>query len=136
MGYEGWIYYGTAGSTAATLITNSRDIQENFEIEEGDTTMRGAGTSPPINTSRVTARGYSIEWTMTMKSDDTTLTALKAAAIAGTPVAIHTVAYSGSIGYDGDVILSFTHGKPLKGEQTLVFTAKPNDDLRDPQLNA
>ena len=135
MGFEGLIYQGVPGSTAASLIENSRDITESFDIGEGDTTVRGAGTSPPIETSRVTSRKFGIEWQMTEKSDDTILIALKAAAIAGTPVAIRTKAFSTGTGYDGDMNIKFKKGKPLKGEQTLDFSGTPNDDYRTPQLD-
>jgi Tfp pilus assembly major pilin PilA len=135
-GFEGLIYYGTAGSTAATQITNSRDISETIDIEEGDTTVRGAGSSPPIKTSRVTGITYGLDWQMVEKSDDTTLTALKAAAVAGTPIAIRTKSYASGTGYDGDMVIKFKKGTPLKGEQTYDFTGVPNDDNRTPQLNA
>lgn len=135
MGFEGLIYYGVAGATGATLIENSRDITESFDTGEGDTTVRGAGSSPPIETSRVVSRKFGIEWQMTEKSDDATLTALKAAAIAGTPVAIRTKSYSAGTGFDGDMNIKFKKGKPLKGEQTLDFSGTPNDDNRTPQLD-
>lgn len=134
MGFEGEIYYGTAGSTAATKITNSQDITYTLDIEEGATTVRGSGSSVPINTSRVTALTASIQWTSLVKSDDTSIEALRVAAMSGAPVAIRTKDYAAGKGFDGDCILSVTHGKPLKGEQTLQFTAKPNDDNRTPQL--
>lgn len=135
MGFEGKIYYGVVGSTGSTEITNSRDITESFDTGDGDTTVRGAGTSPPIETSRVVSRKYGIEWQMTYKSDDTTLLALIAAAVAGNPVAIRTKAFTSGLGYDGDMNIKYKHGKPLKGEQTLDFSGTPNDDSRDPQLN-
>jgi Tfp pilus assembly major pilin PilA len=136
VGFEGEIYYGVAGSTAATKITNSRDITETLDIEEGDTTVRGSGASPPIKTSRVTGITYGIDWQMLDKSDDTTLTALKVAAATGVPVAIRTKSYSSGTGYDGDMIIKFKKGIPLRGEQTVDFTGIPNDDNRTPQLNA
>lgn len=135
-GFEGILLYGVAGSTAATQVTNSRDISETIDIEEGSTTIRGTGASPPINTSRVTGLTYSLDWQMIDKSDDTTLTALKAAAVAGTPVAIRTKSYASGTGFDGDMILKFKKGTPLKGEQTYDFTGMPNDDNRTPLLNA
>jgi hypothetical protein len=134
MGFEGEIFYGTAGSTGATKITNSQDITITYDIEEGPTTVRGSGSSPPINTSRVTALSFSVEWTMLLKSDDTTLENLRVAAAAGNPVAIRLKDYSSGKGYDGDCILNVNHGVPLKGEQTVRFTGKPNDDNRTPQL--
>ena len=135
MGFEGPVYYGPAGSTASTLITNSRDITETFDVEEGPTTIRGSGSTAPLNTSRVVGRTYAIEFQSVYKSDDTTILALIAAAVAGTPVAIRTKSYSSGLGYDGDMNVKYKHGKPLKGEQTLDFSFTPNDDSRDPQLN-
>jgi hypothetical protein len=134
MGFEGKLYYGSAGSTATNELTNTRDINYNLDTEKGDTTTRGAGTSPPKKTERVTALGITIEFTMLNKTDDTYLEALKVAAYAGTPVALRTKDYSSGKGFDGDCILDVQHGKPLNGEQTLQFTATPNDDSRDPSL--
>jgi hypothetical protein len=134
MGFEGLIYYGVQGAEGTTLINNSRDITESFDIGEGDTTERGAGTSPPIETSRVTSRKYGIEWQMLNKTSDTTLAALIAAAVAGTPVAIRTKSHATGKGYDGDMNVKFKKGIPLKGEQTLDFTGTPNDDNRAPLL--
>jgi len=134
-GFEGRLLYGAAGSTAGTLITNSRDITETFDTGEGETTIRGSGSSPPIESFHVTSRKYSLEWQMTMKSDDSTLTALIAAAVAGTPVALHGESYSSGLGPDGDFNIKFKHGKPLKGEQTLDFSATVNNGTRELSLN-
>jgi hypothetical protein len=133
MGFEGVLYYGAAGSTAATQITNRRDVNYTIDNEKGDTTIAGAGSTPPIKTARVTAIVLSIEWTMLNRTDDTTLTALRTAAAAGTAVAIRTKDYSSGKGFDGDVILSQKDGMPIAGEQTFVFTAEPTDENRTPQ---
>jgi hypothetical protein len=135
MGFEGLFYYGAAGSTASTQITNSRDITESFATDKGSTTIRGDGSAAPLKTSRVTGRDYNLKWQSVYKSDDTTLLALIAAAVAGTPVALRTKSYSSGLGVDADFILEFENGKPLAGEQTLDFTATLNDDNRAPQLN-
>jgi hypothetical protein len=130
MGFEGKIYYGAGGATGTTEIGNSRDIQYNLDVDRGDTTVRGTAGTPPIKTSRVVAFGVSIEWTMLVKTDDTTLESLRTAAAAGTAVAIRTKDYAAGKGFDGDCELSVKHGKPLGGEQTLVFTAEPTDEVR------
>lgn len=134
-GYEFQILYGVAGSTASTPITNSRDVQDDFTTEKGETTVRGDGTSPPIKTFRVTGREKKITFQMLMKTDDTTLTALLAASYAGTPVAIRTKNYSSGVGTDADVILEHAKGAPLNGMQTVDFSCEMNDDLRAPQFN-
>lgn len=138
MGFTGKILWGTAGTTAATEITNSRDITYNLETEDGDTTTRGAGTAPPIGTAKPTRRNVTITWTMLNKTTDTSLTALRTAAAAATPVAIRTLdrpSADGGKGFDGDCYLKVNHGKPLGDVQTFEFTATPTDDEgRAPQL--
>lgn len=138
MGYEGILYYGVAGSTAATQVTNCRDLSYAFGPVNEDTTVRGSGSTPPIRTSRPVARELrTLSWQMIEKSDDSTLTALKAAAAAGTPVALRTVSRSGATGFDGDVTISCTNGQPLAGTQTWDFEVVGLDDTdRTPSFNA
>lgn len=133
MGFEGKLYYGVAGSTASTEVTNSRDITYNLTTDKGDTTGRDSG-SPPIETMRVTIRKISISFTMLNKASDATLASLLAAAYAGTAVALRTKDHSTGSGFDGDVILEVNQGKPLRGEQTYEFTAVPTEENRTPSL--
>lgn len=135
MGFEGQIFYGAAGSTATNQLLNARDITETFDTEEGSTKRRGDGSTPPMNSFRVVGRTYSLEWQMIHKTDDSYLTAMIAAAVAGTPVAIRTKSYSSGLGYDGDMNLKFKRGKPLNGEQTFDFTATVNEESRSASLN-
>lgn len=136
MGYESLLYYGAAGATAATQITNCRDVNYNITPQTAPTTVKGSGSAPPIETVRVVGRQAQITWTMLNKSDDSTLTALRAAAVNGTTVALRYLPHSGGTGFDGDVILQCENGAPLGGEQTFNFTATPNDDDRTPALNS
>jgi hypothetical protein len=134
MGFQGKLYYGVAGSTGTTEIGNSQDINETLDAEKGPTTVRGTGGTPPIETSSVTSLKYSIEWTMLEDATDSTLEALKTAAVAGTPVALRGKDHAAGKGPDMDVIVTFKKGKPLKGEQTVQFSAEPNGDARAPLL--
>jgi hypothetical protein len=134
MGFEGIILSGPAGATATSQLANARDINYDFTTTKGSTTARGDSSAPPIGTARVTGRGVSIGWTMLNRTTDTALAALLAASFAGTPMAIRLKDHASGKGYDGDCILEHRIGKPLEGEQTIEFTAEPNDDLRDPQL--
>ncbi len=136
MGYESLLYYGAAGSTASTQITNCRDVAYNITPQTAPTTIKGSGSAPPIQTVRVVERQAQVTWTMLNKSDDSTLTALRAAAALGTSVALRYIPHSGGTGFDGDVILQCENGAPIGGEQTFNFTATPNDDDRAPSLNA
>ena len=138
MSFEGELYYGAAGSTAGTKITNiAGDVTYDITPEKGDTTERGTGSATPINTSRVTALTISISWSMLQKAiaDDATLESLKVAAAAGTPVAIRTLDYAAAKGFDGDCVLTMKKGEPFKGAQTVEFTAEPTAESgRTPSL--
>lgn len=135
MGFEGLIYIGTAGSTAATQITDRADVNITTDADKGNTTIAGDGSSIPIETEDVTVLKWSCDITMLVRSTDTTLETLRAAANAGTPIALRMKDYSAGKGFDGDVTFSATHGKPLRGEQTIQFTATPTRQSgRTPQL--
>lgn len=137
MGYEALLYYGAAGSTAATAVTNSRDIKYDNTPVVGDTTVRGDGSAPPKKTGRTVALEASLTWTMVNKSDDTTLTALLAAARTGATVALRCIPHSGSTGLDADAVISVSNGLPLAGESTFDFSVVAfNDDTRAPLYNS
>lgn len=136
MGFERVLKYGVAGSTAGTTLTRARDVSYETGNSQGETTAGGDGSAPPIETFRVATRTAKITWNMINDTADTALTALIAAARAGTPVAIYYKDYSSGTGYDGDMILTVTNGAPYKEEQTFDFEGVPNNDSRDPSLNA
>lgn len=136
MGYESKLYYGVAGSTAATLVSNARDVKYSIGTKKAPTTVKGSGSSPPIEVERVVGLTAQITWQMLDRSGDTTLAALVAAAATGAPVALRVIPHTGGTGFDGDCTISAEVGLPYQGESTLDFTATPNDDNRTPQLNA
>lgn len=127
-GFEGQAYYGAAGATAGTLLTNARDITYNTEPDYADTTVRGDGTAPPIKTQSAVSRTQSIEITMVHDSDDPQYAALQAAAAASTPVAIRTKSYASGKGYDGDCYVAAGNPMPMNGEQLTTFTCTPTRD--------
>lgn len=136
-GYQGQIYYGTAGSQAGTLLTNVEDLQYDTEPEKVETQGRGDGNSVPIKCEDVVSIGATITWAMFLKTTDTALTALVAAARTGAAVALRTKSYSSGLGFDGDCTLSVSHEKTLKGQSKFNFTATPTDsEGRTPLLNA
>lgn len=134
VGYEFELYYGTAGSTASQKIENSRDADYDVSPTFADTSVRGDGSGPVIESERVAALKPQITWSMIDRSDDTILAALLAAGANGTAVAIRTKDHSSGKGYDGDCNITWRQGAPFRGEQTFEFTATPNSDLRTPQL--
>lgn len=137
MGFEGKIYYGVGGAEATTEIPCTRDITYTMDVEKVDTSCRptGAATLVP-RTERVISLLATINFQTLNDPDDATIEALKAAAAAATSVAIRTKDYTSGKGFDGDVVLSMTHGMPYRGEQTLDFVATPTEDCgRTPQFH-
>ena len=126
MGFEGQLFLGTAGSTAATLIENIKDISIDLGAERGDTTVRGDSTVPPIKTEDVTQRMSGIEFGMINDTSDTELTALLTAMALGEAVALRGKDYASGKGPDADFTLSAAWGQPLNGEQLITFTATPS----------
>lgn len=134
MGFEGLLYYGTAGSTATTLLENTKDITINRDVEKGDTTVRGDSTVPPIETESVSTRKLGVEFVMLNDIDDTALEALRSAVALGSCVALRGKDHAAGKGPDGDFTLSMGEPWPLKGEQVITFTASPTREAgRSPQ---
>lgn len=128
MGFEGKLYYGVASTTAATLIENCRDIVIGYTPEKGDTSKRGDGAGPIVDSSRVVSISHNVTFNMINRSDDTVLAALLAAAAAGSPVALRGKDHTAGKGPDFDYTLAVSNGQPYKGEQTFDFTAEPTDE--------
>lgn len=137
MGYQGLIYHGTKGSTAATQILNCTDVSYEISVSTGSTTVRGTGASVPIETGEAVALAGKITFTMIANSTDTSLVTLLAASATGDPVALRYIRATGLLGLDADCIISAKQGAPLNGEQTVDFTVeKLSKSLRTPVLNA
>lgn len=136
MGYQGGLYYGTKGSTAATQITARVDVSYEIGVETGSTTEAGDGSAVPINTGEATALTPKITFNMIVADDSTAIVALLAAASTGNPIALKYIRKSGLLGFDCDCVISATQGSPLKGEATIDFAVEQvSASLRTPVLN-
>lgn len=135
MGYEARIFYGTAGTTAASPMPNVRDFSEDSPTTFGNTTTRGDSSAPPIATSGAAMIDWEATWTMINKTGDAGLVAVRAAAKAGTALAIRTIDYTGGTGFDGDCVFSISKEFPLDGEQAVEVTARAYRGLREPQID-
>tara|TARA_R110000868_G_scaffold281099_1_gene541488 strand:- start:680 stop:1105 length:426 start_codon:yes stop_codon:yes gene_type:complete len=137
MGYQGLLYQGTAGSTAATQITKRVDASFDIDVETGSTTSAGDGTAVPINTGEATALTGKVTFNMIHDTSDTSLVALIAAAATGAPIALRFIRSTGLLGLDADCVIKVTQGSPLKGEQTIdIEVVALSNSLREPLLNA
>lgn len=132
MGLEAKLYYGTAGSQAATLATNVRDLTMPLDPQKADISSRG---------SRFTLYGpgmidASIAFESNWSDTDAFVQTLYAAAIAGTPVALRTKDFATGKGWDADFIITKGDRKePLKEGQKVDFEAFPTDiSGRSPQV--
>jgi hypothetical protein len=136
MGYQGQLFYGTKGSTAATPVLRRVDASMDLDVEVGSTTSAGDGTTVPINTGEATALTGTVTFNMIVDSNDAALVSLKAAAATGNPIALRFVAYSGTLGFDADCVIKITQGSPLKGEATAdIEVVALSASLREPILN-
>ena len=136
MGYQGGLFYGVKGSSAATRINARVDVSYELGVETGSTTSAGDGTSVPINTGEATALSPKITFNMIVADDDSAIVALQAAAATGEPIALKYIRSTGKLGFDCDCIISTTQGSPLKGEATMdVSVEQVSASLRQPVLN-
>jgi hypothetical protein len=135
MGWEGRIYYGAAGSTAATQLTNVRDIKLDLDIKEGDTTVRGDSSVAPIETSAVASRVCGVEFDMIRDTTDASLAAMMQAAADGTGIALRLKDHATGLGPDADFNVKLSDEQPLAGEQKISFTATPSRSCGRAPLN-
>ena len=128
-GYKRRIFYGTAGTTAATLIEDAVDIDVTGANSRFDTTVRGDSLSVPIHTEGVDQLNRTVSFGMRYDPDDATTANLIAAEKTGAGVAIKVErASGGEVEYDGDVTLNLTSPGPLVGGMDLTFECVPSRD--------
>lgn len=136
-GYKRQLYYGTAGSTAATQILNATDIDVAGGNTRADTTTRGDGLSVPIHTEQVVQLARTVSFKMRYVSTDATLANLIAAEKAGADVALLVHRENGGeVEFDADVTLNLNSPGPLADGMELEFEAIPSRDSgRDPSFS-
>lgn len=122
------LYYGTAGSTAGTLITNVRDLSLKMKKGEAKADSRGSVWSK----KRATLKEAEVEWEMNDDPDDTALTAIVNAFINNTTLAFLIKDAASGHGLDGDFEV-FTCDREEKLEDVIVYKIgiKPCPSTRD-----
>lgn len=132
--WERVIYRGTAGSTAATLITpNMIDIGMSAEPERTEITARGNGTAVPKKGDMVVCLVRTPgPFTMIYDPDDTHFAAIMTAAEAGTPLAfLVKKGLTGTTEFDGDCTIGVAAPGGLKDGMIVTFTLVPTTEIRD-----
>lgn len=109
--YQRQVYYGTAGTTAATQILCLVEVDLNIQADFDPTDVRGDGSTIPIMTEQKIKRKCDLKFKIrneTTGANATTVAALLAAAqhSSNPDIAIKvTTAPSGATQFDGDVQL-------------------------------
>jgi hypothetical protein len=132
LGLDAKIYYGTAGSSAATVMSNVTNLTLNLTKGEADVTTRAAsGWKLTVGT----LNDASVEWEMIWDTADAGFTAMKNAFFNNTLTALKIMdsAGSGSQGLDADfAIVAFTRDEQLTEALKVKVTAKPALSSRAP----
>jgi len=130
LGMEAKLYYGAAGATATTELTNVKDVTLNLESGEADVTTRAnAGWRATVGTLKT----GSVEFEMIWDSDDAGFAAIKDAYFNNEPIALAILDEAGGEGLDADFsITSFSRKEALEEAITVSVTAKPTYSTRAP----
>ena len=130
LGMEAKAYFGAAGATAATELTNIKDLTLNLETGEADVTTRG---NQGWRATIATLKDGSVEFEMVWDSDDAGFAAIKTAYFTNTPLSLAILDCEGGEGLDADFsITNFSRNEPLEEAITVSVTAKPTYSTRAP----
>jgi hypothetical protein len=130
LGLDAKAYYGTAGSTATTELTNVKDVTLNLESREADVTVRGGDgwvqTTP-------TLKDASVEFQMLYDEDDSSLSDILDAYLNQTSLAFYFRSKTGGEGLDADFrVVSATRTEGNEEALMLNVTLKPTTSSRAP----
>jgi len=129
-GHEMVVYYGTAGSTAATHIdANVVDVDPGgADFDFVDLPSRGDGTALPVMDEYPVKKNAQPTLSMVYHDGDANMTALLAAADANPPVGkafkFLRVA-SGEVAFDGDCWIKYSSPGAIADGQTVEFELHP-----------
>ena len=130
LGMEAKLYYGTAGATATTELTNVKDVTLNLETGEADVTTRG---NQGWRATVATLKNGSVEFEMIWDTGDAGFTAIQQAYFNNTAIALAILDGANGEGLDADFsITNFTRNEPLEEAMTVSVTAKPTYSTRAP----
>lgn len=130
LGMEAKAYYGAAGATATTELTNVKNLTLNLSTGEADTTTRA---NQGWRATAATLKEGSVEFEMLWDTSDAGFSALQAAWFAADPIALAILDGDSGSGLDADfVITNFSRNEQLEEAITVSVTAKPTYVTRAP----
>ncbi len=129
LGLDAKLMRGTAGATAATEVTNVKDLSLNLESGDADVTTRA---TQGWKASVATLKEASLEFSMLYDTENADFTAFQTAYFSNTPLALFVTDGNGS-GLDADwSITGFSMEQNLEEAVTVSVTAKPTASTRAP----
>ena len=132
LGLDAKLFRGTAGSRAATEVTNVKDLTLNLESGEADVTTRA---TKGWKASAATLKEASLEFTILYDTEDADFTAFQAAYFGNTPLALFVSdGQDTAHGLDADFsITAFSVEQPLEEAISVSINAKPTASTRAPE---
>ena len=132
LGLDAKLFRGTAGSRAATEVTNVKDLTLNLESGEADVTTRA---TKGWKASAATLKEASLEFTILYDTEDADFTAFQSAYFGNTPLALFVSdGQDTAHGLDADFsITAFSVEQPLEEAISVSITAKPTASTRAPE---
>lgn len=129
VGLDGKLYYGTAGSTATNELTIVRDVTADIAVDEADASTRASGWKDYIPTMK----DMTLTFDIVNDPSNAGYQALRAACMAGTPIALRSLDSASGEGPDADFcVYGFPRSEPLGDVQTISLTCKPTHVNRQP----
>jgi hypothetical protein len=129
IGLKAKLYYGTAGTTAASELTKVRDVTLNLSAGVANTETRGS----EIKSEIPTLLEASLSFELLYDDANAGVLAVEEAYYTRTPIAMLVLHKTGGNGLDADWnIKEFTRSEPLEGVITVSVTASPNNASREP----
>ncbi len=132
LGLDAKLFRGTAGSRAATEVTNVKDLTLNLESGEADVTTRA---TKGWKASVATLKEASLEFSILYDPDDPDFAAFQSAYFGNTPLALFVSdGQDTAHGLDADFsITAFSMEQPLEEAISVSVTAKPTASERAPE---
>jgi len=130
LGLNAKAYYGAAGSSASTELTNIRNVTLNLEKNEADVTTRGgSGWRQYVGT----LKEGSVEFEMVWDTADAGFAAIQNAYFNDTAIALKFLDSASGSGLDADFsITNLTRNEPLEEAITASVTARVTYSTRAP----
>jgi hypothetical protein len=124
------LFYGPAGSTGGTLITNVKDLSLKMKKGEAKVDSRASRYAK----RKGSLKEIEVEWEMNDDSSDAALTAIIAAFINDTPLAFLIKDAQDGHGIDGDFeVFGCDREEKLEDAVTYKINIKPCPSTRDVQ---